>query len=207
MTFALVLNFKKDKMKLIVIATLWLSFLIFQNINAQDSNTIQRKGFVFGTSLGTASTFLKFPDKQQTDIGIALDLKVGYMLNPKLALLLSTNVSVYDYSGYGRDRKRDFGILAPSIQYWLKDRFWVLGGIGLGGDNPVFWDIHNPDTNPLEIKYFNGFGIITAFGYELYHRKNLTFDIKAKVSYRKVNLHEGNTSGISSGILLGINFY
>jgi hypothetical protein len=193
-------------MKSLVIAVILFSTIIFQNTFAQDNKTTQRKGFIFGTSLGNATTFLNFPNKNQTDNGVALDFKFGYKLNPNLAILITTNVSVYDYSGFGRDRKRDFGILAPSVQYWLKEKVWIQSGLGLGGDNPVFWDISNPETEPLETKYYNGVGLFMAFGYEFYQKKNFIIDIKAKLSYRNVNLQEGSTSGFSTGILIGINF-
>lgn len=191
------------RFKIIVVI---ICFTFFdQTINAQ---VLKRKGFVFGTSLGVVNSKLNFPDKseKQTDLGI--DLKIGYMLNPSLAVLLMSNVSIYDYSGFGRDRKRDFGVLSPSIQYWIRDKLWLLGGIGIGGDNPVFWDIKNPETEPLETMYFSGLGIVASAGYELFYSdKNFTIDIKGRLMHRKVSLQEGDTTGISYGILVGINFY
>lgn len=191
---------------ILITATLLLS-VFFQDAFAQEDKTIQRKGFVFGTSYGTGYSILKFPDQNQNEIGFALDVKIGYMVKSDFALLLSSNVSIYDYSGFGRDRKRDFGVLAPSVQYWVSDKCWLLGGVGLGGDNPVFWDIKNPDTDPLETKYYNGLGIVTAVGYEIYQRKNIAIDLKTKITYRNVTLQEGKTNGFSFALLLGINFY
>lgn len=196
-------------MKSILITAALMLFVFNNSVFAQGDKSIQRKGFVFGTSYGTGYTILNFPDKNQSELGFALDVKLGYMIKPDLALLLTTNVSIYDYSGFGRDRKRDFGILAPSIQYWVNDKFWLLGGIGLGGDNPVFWDIdfENVDNDPLETKYFNGLGLVTAVGYEIYQRKNMALDVKTKISYRNVEMQEGKTNGVSFALLLGINFY
>jgi len=37
--------------------------------------------------------------------------------------------------------------------------------------------------------------------------KSLIVDIKARVMYRNVSLQEGNTTGFSYGILVGVNFY
>lgn len=195
-------------MKSVIISVL-ICYGAFFNAFSQDQTTISRKGFVVGTSVGMGESYLKFPEKSEFKPGIALDIKLGWMLKPNLALMLSTNVSVYSYSGFGRDRKRDFGVLAPTVQYWWKDRFWVLGGVGLGGDNPVFWDIdyENVESDPLETRYFNGFGLMAATGYEFYQRKKLVLDVKAKVMYRNVNMLEGNTNGASFSLLLGINFY
>lgn len=174
---------------------------------AQDKEKVERKGLVFGTALGLSHSIQSFPNKNQNDTDFGLDLKFGYMIKPNLAILLTSNVSGYDYSGIGRDRKRDFGILAPSIQFWLNDRFWILGGIGLGLDAPVFFDIENPDTDPEETAYYSGLGLIGSAGYELYQKKKFTIDLKTRVGYRNLQITEGKTQGVSIGLLIGINFH
>ena len=194
------------RFKIIVLTV--CSFLFSQTIGAQVKTDFKRQGLVFGTSLGLANSKLDFPDRSEMQTDLGIDLKIGYMVKPRIAILLMSNVSIYDYSGFGRDRKRDFGVLSPSIQYWLKDKLWLLGGIGIGGDNPVFWDIENPDTEPLETKYYSGLGIVGSAGYELFQSNdNFTIDIKGRIMYRTVSLQEGDTTGISYGILVGFNFY
>jgi len=184
-----------------------LTIISFHQVLGQD-NQFTRKGFVFGTSTGAAFSSLTFPNKKQAQFNLGLDFKLGYMIKPNLALLFTSNVSIYNYSGFGRNRQRDFGILAPSVQYWVNDKLWLLGGIGIGGDNPVFWDIKKPDLNPLETKYYSGVGIVSALGYELFQsKKNLAIDLKAKFMYRNVKLQEGKTNGVSVGLLVGINLY
>ncbi len=193
-------------MRLKTIALITSLILLARLGHSQES--AQRRGLVLGTSFGIANTKLKFPNNSSKFSDLALDLKIGYIVTPKLAVLLTSNVSIYDYSGFGRDRKRDFGVLAPSVQYWVKDKLWILGGIGIGGDNPVFWDISDPDKDPLETKYYSGLGIVGAVGYELYKLSDsFIIDLKAKATYRKVNLQEGETTGFSYGLLVGINFY
>lgn len=190
------------------VLTILCKILIIHLLMSQDTSSFQRKGFTFGASFGIANTNISYPNKstEATDLGI--DLKIGYMIKPNLAILLTSNVSIYDYSGFGRNRKRDFGVLSPSIQYWLSSKFWILGGIGIGGDNPVFWDIKDPNEDNLETKYYSGFGAVTSIGYELFQIKEKAIvDIIARVLYRNVKLQEGSTKGISYGILLGVNFY
>ncbi len=195
-------------MRLKTIVTIICTILLMQTIQAQEKSSFQRKGFVFGTALGGSVSSLKFPNKSQHQANLGIDLKIGYMLNSNLAILLTSNIAIYDYSGFGRDRKRDFGIIGPSAQYWLKDKLWLLGGIGIGGDNPVFWDIKNTDSDALELKYYAGLGLVAAVGYEIYQsKKNFTIDVKARTMYRNVKMQEGNTTGFSYGILVGINFY
>ena len=182
--------------------------LSFQFIQAQENLNIQRKGFVFGASAGIANSKVNFPNESDQFSDLALDFKVGYMIKSDIAILLTSNVSIYAYSGFGRDRKRDFGVLAPTLQYWLRHKLWIQGGLGIGGDNPVFWDIKNPDEDELETKYYSGLGLLTALGYEIYQSKNhFTLDIKLRTMYRKLKMQEGKTSGFSYGILIGINFY
>ncbi|MFT6922948.1 MAG: hypothetical protein ACJA1C_001956 [Crocinitomicaceae bacterium] len=177
------------------------------NSYSQNKEPLTRKGFVIGTSLGVAHSIQSFPSKSQNNTDFAFDLKLGYMIKPNIALLLTSSVSGYDYSGIGRDRKRDFGVLAPTVQYWFHEKFWVLAGIGLGLDAPVFFDIEDPDNNKEEIEYHGGLGIVGAIGYEFYHGKKFAIDLKARMTYRNVNLTEGKTTGISPSILIGVNFY
>ena len=192
---------------LIHIVTL-LSLCISSTITlAQKNDTFVRKGFIFGLSSGAAYSNINFPNKTARSIDFALDAKVGYMLKPNLAMLVITNVSIYNYEGFGRSRKRDFGLLALGMQYWIKPKLWLLAGLGLGGDNPVFFDIKNPETDPLETKYYNGIGLVAAVGHEIYQRNNFAIDVKTKLTFRDVKMLEGNTNGWSFSILLGCNLY
>jgi len=60
----------------------------------------------------------------------------------------------------------------------------------------------------LETKYYSGLGFVASVGYEVYQSKDkFVIDIKARTMYRKVDLQEGNTTGFSFGILVGINLY
>jgi hypothetical protein len=72
--------------------------------HAQSKTAIRRQGFVFGTSVGAANSFQKFPGITRENTDFALALKAGYMLNQNLAVLLTTNVSGYDYDGTGSTR-------------------------------------------------------------------------------------------------------
>ena len=174
---------------------------------SQNNPNFHRQGFLFGTALGVSHSIQTFPSNKQNNTGIALDFKVGYMVKSNLALLLTSNVSSYDYSGVGRNRKRDFGIVAPTIQYWLNDRFWILGGVGLGVDAPIFWDIEKPEINKGETQYHTGLGAVTALGFEIYRKKNFVLDIKTRLTYRNIKLQEGRSYGFSPAFLLGVNLY
>ena len=171
----------------------------------QQIKTTERKGLMFSFSTGVGNSRLAFAGNKQSNTDLALNWKIGYMLNPKLALLINGAVAIYDFNLSGRPRKRDFGGVFPSVQYHLNNKWWVLGGIGLGTDAPVFYDL-KPD-NQDELKYHSGFGGITAIGYEICKRKNIAVDLQARYNYSKVNLPTGAIQGNNIALLVGINFY
>ncbi len=172
---------------------------------AQPATPVIRKGFLFGAALGAANATMNFPARSQNQTDLAINWKIGYMVRPRLALVLNGAVSMYDYTGTGRTRKRDFGGIFPSAQYWLSGNLWVLGGVGLGTDAPVFYDIQ-PDQ-VAETQYHLGAGLISSVGYEMYRKKNFTLDLQLRLNYNRVKLPEGKTHGFNTGLLLGFNFY
>lgn len=171
----------------------------------QSKNENQRKGLVFGFSTGIANSNLNFPTKNQNNTNLALNWKIGYMLNPKLAVLLNGAVSIYEYDLSDRKRLRDFGGVFASTQYFVSDKLWILGGIGIGTDAPVFYDL-KPE-NEIETKYYSGIGAVSSIGYEIYRKKNFALDLQARINYSSVSLPIGKTNGFTTAILLGINFY
>lgn len=172
---------------------------------AQEKTDITRKGIVFGFSTGIANSKLYFPNKHQNNTNLALNWKIGYMATSKLAILLNGAVSIYEYDLSDRKRLRDFGGIFASTQYFVTDRIWVLGGIGIGTDAPVFFDL-KPE-NEIEKKYYSGIGAIVGCGYEIYRKNNFALDLQARVNYNNVHLPIGKTNGFTAALLLGINFY
>lgn len=172
---------------------------------AQTTTDITRKGVVFGIASGIANSNLNFPSKNQNNTNLALNWKIGYSLNPKLALLLNGSVSIYEYDLTDRKRLRDFGGIFASGQYFITNRFWTLAGIGLGTDAPVFYDLE--PENEIETKYYFGFGAISSIGYEIFQKKNFSIDLQARINYSHVKLPIGNTGGFTTALLLGINLY
>ena len=171
----------------------------------QTKNEMQRKGLLFGLSAGIANSNLTFPNEKQNNTNLALNWKVGYMLNPKLAILLNGAVSIYEYDLTDRKRLRDFGGVFASAQYFVKDKFWLLGGVGIGTDAPVFYDLKPENT--VETKYYSGLGLVSSVGYEIYRKKNFALDVQARINYSSVALPIGKTKGFTTALLLGINFY
>lgn len=97
--------------------------ICFCQLYSQKIQPTARKGWIFGTSFGRAYSILNIPDNDLSQDGLAIDFKIGYMLKTDLGILITSNVSIYDYEGLGRPRKRDFGVLAPSVQYWFNKKY------------------------------------------------------------------------------------
>lgn len=159
--------------------------------------------FSFGS--GISFSHLEFPHTNQQNTDLALNWKIGYMINPKLAVLLNGSVSVYQYDLSDRPRKRDFGGVFPSLQYHISEKIWVLGGVGLGTDAPVFYDLQ--PENEIETNYYLGVGCIASAGYEIVKRKNFVVDLQARLNYSQVHLPIGTLKGFNSALVLGINLY
>jgi hypothetical protein len=194
---------KVNKMKSLTI--LIFSCVLGLSAFGQNKNEIQRKGLVFGFSTGITNSNLNYPSKNQNNTNLALNWKIGYMLNPKLALLLNGAVSIYEYDLSDRKRLRDFGGLFASAQYFVSDKFWILGGIGIGTDAPVFYDLKPENT--IETKYYSGIGAISSVGYEIFRKKNFALDLQARINYGSVNLPIGKLNGFTTALLVGINLY
>lgn len=172
---------------------------------AQSNNETIRKGVVFGFSAGIANSNLIFPTKTQNNTNLALNWKIGYMLNPKVALLMNGAVSIYEYDLSDRKRLRDFGGVFASAQYFATNKLWVLGGVGIGTDAPAFYDLKPENT--VETKYYTGLGLVSSVGYEIYRKNNFALDLQARINYSTVNLPIGKTNGFTTALLVGINFY
>lgn len=182
-----------------------ICILINTTLTAQTKTDLTRKGAVFGFSSGIAHSILKYPSTTKRDANLALNWKIGYMLHPKLALLVVGSVSVYEYDLSDRKRLRDLGGVFASAQYFISDKFWVLGGLGIGTDAPVFYDLI-PD-NERETDYYSGLGVISSLGFEIYRKKSFAIDLQTRVNYSSMDLPLGKTSGFAAALLVGINFY
>ena len=106
---------------------------------------------------------------EETEVGLAgVSFSVGGFVNRDLALtfrLAGTNVS-YDLSG-GNYRQVS-GVAAPTIQYWLTNRFNIEAGAGVG-----FW---RADADEDE----TGLGLILGAGVTIFNRgkHNLQFGLQ-----------------------------
>lgn len=165
----------------------------------------QRKGFIFGVSVGTATTRLTtaaLPTQKQSSFSLP-NIKVGTMLTPRTALILYLPGSIYSYKESGRVRDRGFEGIIPSLQYWVKDRWWLLGGAGLTLDAPAFYDI----KDETERKFYFGPSVVLGTGYEVWRKGRFALDIQSRVHYGTANVPQGKKEGLAFNFLLGFSWY
>ena len=154
-----------------------------QNTNSE--TTTQREGFMFEFTLGGGiisiedSAGMQTFDKSQGTF-VFPDLKFGYMLNEKLAITLSMPGNIYEFQDYDRN----FGGFIPSLQYWVKDCWWIHGGIGIAIDSPALYDIKDKVNDDWNF----GCAVMFSSGYEVYKKQNFALNIQSKLVMGRANL-------------------
>lgn len=154
-----------------------------QNTNSE--TTTQRDGFIFEFVVGGGiisiedSAGIQTFDKSQGTF-IFPDVKLGHMLNEKLAITLSLPGNIYEF----QDNDRNFGGFIPSLQYWVKDRWWIHGGIGLAIDSPALYDIKEDVNDDWNF----GCAVMVSTGYEFYKKKNFALNVQSKLVLGRASL-------------------
>jgi hypothetical protein len=163
---------------------------------------IERKGIVFGIGLGAGALTLNTNDTAQITFSTTIpNLKIGYMLNKRFALLALLPGANYKYNG----KDRGFEGLILAGQFWLKDKWWILGGTGLTFDAPAFYTVKDPKT----ADYYTGVPAITfATGYEIWHKGRFAIDLQYRIFLGKANLQNNlQREGVSNMFIVGFNWY
>jgi len=185
------------------LSILYIILLSFSAIGQESTHT--KEGFFFGTSVGLSQLSL---DSEENESGNHLSLsfpnfKIGKMINPKMAILLYLPGNVYTFDVSDRERDRGFEAILPSVQYWVTDRAWIMGGLGIGMDAPAFYDIRDE----TERKFYFGYSSALGLGYEFAYLNNKTFDIQGRVHYGSVDVDDDTLNGTAFSVLLGFNLY
>ncbi|WP_223443678.1 hypothetical protein [Polaribacter litorisediminis] len=172
---------------------------------AQKTNsetTTQREGFIFEFTVGGGIISIEdsagiqtFDTSQGTFV--FPDVKFGYMLNDKLAITLSLPGNIYEF----QDNDRNFGGFIPSVQYWVKDRWWIHGGIGLAIDSPALYDIKDDVNDDWNF----GTAVMVSSGYEMYKKKNFALNVQSKLVLGSVSL-DGNADRDAVIFNVGLGF-
>lgn len=183
--------------KIIIIALTLCTFIV----NAQQ-DSINRDGFVIGFGISGGAIHLADSrseiniDKTQGGFSFP-NFKIGFMINERLAFLVTTKGLVYQIEN--KDRSMD--AITPSIQFWIKDKWWINGGFGLAMDMPALYEIKEFS----EEEWNFGCALTAGTGYEVLRRNKFAMDIQANVLLGRTILGDDQFRD-GSGFLLGLGF-
>lgn len=173
---------------------------------AQNTNkeTTQRDGFIIEFSVGGGSISVEDSagiqtfDKSQGAFTFP-DVKLGYMLNDNLAVTISVPGMIYEFQG----SDRHFGGFIPSVQYWVKDRWWIHGGIGLAIDSPALYDIENDVNDDWNF----GCAVKASTGYEIYKKKNFALNLQSNLMLGRAALDgDAHRDAVTFNVGLGFSW-
>ncbi len=192
--------------KQILLKMACVTFALLSSITyAQNTNpetTTQRDGFIFELVVGGGiisiedSAGIQTFDNSQGAFAFP-DLKLGYMLNDRLAITVSLPGNIYKF----QDNDRHFGAFIPSLQYWIKDRWWVHGGIGLAIDSPALYNIKNNVNDDWNF----GCAVMASTGYEIYKKNNFALNVQSKLVLGRAFL-DGDVSRDAVIFNVGLGF-
>ncbi len=169
------------------------------------TNSVEREGFVFGFSIGGGAISIADSDQEnpfdEAQGAISLpNLKFGWMLNDRLALMATFHGLIYEYEG----SDRSFDAITPSLQYWIKDRWWINGGFGLAIDGPALYEIDDLDEEDWNF----GCAVVASTGYEMVQRRNFTIDLQTKVQLGRTFMEgDRHRDGAAFSVGIGFNWY
>ena len=193
------------RLKMTFMVLILMSTLSFAQNNSTFDSTSKRDGFIFEFSLGGGvisiedSEGLQTFDKSQGAISFP-ELKFGYMLNDKLALTLSMPGNIYEF----QDNDRHFGGFIPSVQYWVKDRWWIHGGVGLAVDSPALYDIKDNVNDDWNF----GCAVMASTGYEIYKKNNFALNVQSKLMMGRAFLKgDAHRDAVTFNIGLGFSWF
>ncbi len=178
--------------------------IIANNTFAQNNlykNTVERKGFIIGLGLGAGTLSLNTNDTSTLTFSTTLpNIKIGYLINERLALFAILPGANYKYKG----NDRGFEGIVVAAQYWIKDKWWVNGGAGLTFDAPAFYTVDDLET----AEFYTGFPSLSfATAYEIWQKGKFALDLQYRVFYGKSNIPNGHRKGFSNMFIIGFNWY
>ena len=196
---------KQIRFTIVLIALTFCTMVVSAQNNLNNKKISKRNGFMFEFSVGGGvisvedSQGIQTFDKSQGAISFP-ELKFGYMLNENLAITASMPGMIYKFN----NNDRHFGGLIPSVQYWVKDRWWIHGGIGLAIDSPALYDIKDNVNDDWNF----GCAVMASTGYEFYKKKNFALNVQSKILMGRTSLEgDAHRDAVTFNIGLGFSWF
>jgi hypothetical protein len=154
---------------------------------------VYRSGLVLGFGIGGG--FISASNCPNCGGGIAGELHIGGMVNPRLAAMLDI-WGVDHIDGNGNSLSNSF--FTGAIQYWVLPQLWLKGGIGLASvglsDASGFTGPGNSET---------AFGLLGAGGVEVVQTPSFALDLQLRLGYGAYS--GGGATNLA--LLVGLNWY
>jgi hypothetical protein len=164
---------------------------------------------VWGLSLGLGGMSSKdgpidCPTCDYNPIAVEVDLHLGGMLSPRLALMaeLQGNVQTVDEQGGGEGTQSlAQGALMFAAQYWVVPKVWIKGGIGFAHLSYNYSDYYGEFDESID----DGAAFMVGAGVELLSSRDFALDLQGR--YIR-GTYDGIDDSISSGTIgIGVNWY
>lgn len=127
-----------------------------------------------------------------------LDLRLGGMVNPRLALMGDYWGAFRSFGDASGDGSTVHSILTFAAQYWVTDMVWIKGGIGGGRMQLV------DETAGVLVGEETGFAVQGGAGIELVQSHNFALDLQLRLG-RGFYSEGGDVN--SFALMVGFNWY
>lgn len=170
-----------------------------------------RTGLVIGASLGVGGmesdrpTLVECYNCDEDPASGGGSLHVGWMLNPRFALLFELQATSQNIEQQGRIAlTQGLGMVAG--QYWFFPRLWIKGGVGKADLSRTFRGGDEREKEPIA----EGTAFLGAVGYEVMSRRSWALDAQLRLSSGKYPDRTASdaTYGVSTVTLnFGLSWY
>ncbi len=155
---------------------------------------IHRSGFVIGFSLGGGSFNCDSCTDSDALSGVALDIHLGGMVAPNIAVLFDGWGVAHPIDGGGTiTHVMDTG----AVQAFLGNNFWIKGGLGIGQLRL------SDDSNNTVAQSETGFGMFGAAGFEVFQGSSFALDLQLRLGAVK---YDGGSVNMGA-LTVGANWY
>jgi hypothetical protein len=180
--------------KLLTVAAVVLTWGIASNAAAQrGGGNVDREGFLIGFSVGGGSMSC---GGCQSKAGPAVSFQIGSMVTDKLAVMLdATGMAISESDIDFGDVTTSNGVSTIALQYWVVDRFWIKGGVGIGTTRVSF--------SGGDAASDSGLGLMGAAGYELVQKGKFALDLQGRFATTKHS--DGHINQLT--VSVGFNWY
>jgi len=134
---------------------------------------VQRDGLMFGIGIGGGAMNCSECSDDDALGGVAVDLHLGAMLTPKLGLMFDGSAIAHPFDGGGT---LVHAVDTIAAQFFVTDRLWLKGGIGLGQLSL------QSDDGRVALQSDTGPAGMFAVGFEVMQAERSALDVQFRVA-------------------------